>query len=221
MTNISAASILQAGLQHMSDRAATYDKPHGERSVPATVEAFNAITGHSLTVEQGWLFMALLKAVRAQSGAYKSDNYEDFAAYAGLMGEAAFFERALKPAKILTDEERQALQAAMWPEEAEARMDVIGTNGNDGLHYDLPNTDALVDPTGKPKWGDAPIWANYLTQDAAGVWTFWQKEPRPFAKRWICDDAGLRAEVNSGKVAGNWRETLEPAPGLLNTEAKA
>jgi hypothetical protein len=54
-----------------------------------TVKAFNAITGHELTVEQGWLFMALLKAVRTQQGDFRLDNYEDGAAYFALMGEQA------------------------------------------------------------------------------------------------------------------------------------
>lgn len=53
------------------------------------VAAFNVITGHTLTEEQGWLFMGVLKQVRSQQGAYKQDNYEDEAAYAALRAEAA------------------------------------------------------------------------------------------------------------------------------------
>ena len=86
-----AHEFLKAGIQHMEDRAATYDKPEGERSIPATVAAFNALTGHKLTDEQGWLFIALVKAARAQSGGeFKADNFEDGAAYFALMGEAAY-----------------------------------------------------------------------------------------------------------------------------------
>lgn len=88
-----AHEILQAGIQHMQDRAATYDKPEGERSMPATVAAFSAITGHELTAEQGWIFMALLKAVRSQSGAYREDSYQDGAAYFALAGEQAAADR--------------------------------------------------------------------------------------------------------------------------------
>jgi hypothetical protein len=73
----------------MQDRAATYDKPDGERSMGRTVEAFNAITSHTLTEEQGWLFMGLLKMARSQSGDFKADNFEDEAAYAALRGECA------------------------------------------------------------------------------------------------------------------------------------
>lgn len=89
-----AASILDAALGHMRDRAQTYDKPEGERSMRNTVAAFNVITGHNLTEEQGWLFMGLLKMVRSQQGKYRADNYEDLAAYAGLLGEAAAHHRA-------------------------------------------------------------------------------------------------------------------------------
>lgn len=89
-----ANSILNAAEQHMEERAATYDKPQGERSMRSTVDAFSAITGHHLSEEQGWLFMQLLKAVRSQQGAYRADSYEDGAAYVALAGEAAAKERS-------------------------------------------------------------------------------------------------------------------------------
>lgn len=93
--NVKASDILEAGLRHMKDRAVTYDSPEGERSMAATVEAFNAITrdGNMNSEERGWLFMVILKAVRSQQGGFKLDNYEDGAAYFGLMAEAANKER--------------------------------------------------------------------------------------------------------------------------------
>ena len=84
-----AHEILQAAQKHMDDRASTYDKPEGERSMGGTISAFKAITGVTLTEEQGWLFMAVLKAVRSQQGDYRADSYEDGAAYFALAGEAA------------------------------------------------------------------------------------------------------------------------------------
>ena len=86
---MTASDFLGAALNHMEDRASTYDNPTGERSMGRTIEAFNAITGHKLTEEHGWLFMCLLKQVRSQQGKYKSDNYADLTAYAALMGECA------------------------------------------------------------------------------------------------------------------------------------
>ena len=88
--SVHAHDVLLTGVQHMQDRASTYDKPEGERSMWATVHAFNTITGHNISPEQGWLFMVLLKAVRSQQGEFKLDNYEDGAAYFGLMAEDAF-----------------------------------------------------------------------------------------------------------------------------------
>ena len=90
-----AEDLLEKAAGHLKDRAATYDKAEGERSIGATVDAFRAVTGDGLmnSAERGWLFMAILKMVRSQQGAYRADNYEDGAAYFALMGEAACEER--------------------------------------------------------------------------------------------------------------------------------
>ena len=92
-TTATAPAILAASLEHLKARAATYDKPDGERSIPATVAAFNAITGLSVTAEQGWLFLCILKMVRSQQGDYKPDNYEDGTVYFALAGEQAAQDR--------------------------------------------------------------------------------------------------------------------------------
>ena len=86
---MNANEILTRAAGHLADRAKTYDKPQGERSMKATVEAFKAVTGNELTETQGWLFMALLKAVRSQQGEFKLDSFEDGAAYFALAGESA------------------------------------------------------------------------------------------------------------------------------------
>lgn len=93
---VTAASMLQSALGHMEDRAKTYDAPGGERSMGKTVSAFNTITGLTLSEEQGWLFMEILKQVRSQQGNYRADNYEDMVAYAALRGECAARERGDK-----------------------------------------------------------------------------------------------------------------------------
>lgn len=121
-----AKEFLLAGLGHMEDRATTYDNPECERSMAATVTAFNAVTGDGLmnTEERGWLFMQLLKAVRSQQGEFRADSYEDGASYAGLAGEAAYKERGAGNKK------------ENWPASADDRMVPIFQNGNDGIHYD-------------------------------------------------------------------------------------
>lgn len=90
---VSAASILEAGLGHMKDRAATYDAEGGERSMAKTVECFNALTGRDLTETEGWLMMVCLKLARANQGGFRMDSFEDGAAYIALMGESAALQQ--------------------------------------------------------------------------------------------------------------------------------
>ena len=84
-----AQNFLEAAKGHLGARAATYDKPTGERSMERTVKVFAALTDIQLTEEQGWCFMEVLKQVRSLQGKFKADNYEDLAGYAALRGEAA------------------------------------------------------------------------------------------------------------------------------------
>lgn len=85
----SARGLLSQGIREISARAQHYDAPGGERSMAATVAAFNAIHGLGMTEVQGWQFMELLKIVRSSQGKFKPDNFVDGAAYAALAGEAA------------------------------------------------------------------------------------------------------------------------------------
>lgn len=83
----SAPSILSKAAGHLSDRAVTYDKPDGERSMARTVELFNLFYGTKLTEDQGWRFMVFLKMVRSTQGDFKLDNHEDAVAYEALAAE--------------------------------------------------------------------------------------------------------------------------------------
>lgn len=84
-----ADEILDAAAQVLLQRGLQRDQPEGERSMPAVVVAFEALTGHALTEQQGWLFMALIKIKRSQTGAADLDHYVDGANYLALAGEAA------------------------------------------------------------------------------------------------------------------------------------
>lgn len=84
-----ADAILRAGLDTLVQRGVDRDNPAGERSMPAIVRVFAALTGIRLTERQGWLFMVCLKLVRMQSGKPDADHYLDGANYMALMGEAA------------------------------------------------------------------------------------------------------------------------------------
>ncbi|WP_313330732.1 hypothetical protein [Comamonas sp.] len=85
-----APDLLEAAAGHMRDRAATYDKPAGERSMAATVRVFNAFHGTSISEAQGWHFMQILKDVRLFTNvdAPHRDSIEDGVAYAALKGES-------------------------------------------------------------------------------------------------------------------------------------
>lgn len=86
---VSAPALLTAAAKHMNDRAATYDKPEGERSMAQTVVVFEAYHGIKLTEAQGWHFMQVLKDVRLFTrDSYHADSAEDCIAYAALKAEA-------------------------------------------------------------------------------------------------------------------------------------
>lgn len=77
-------------------RARAYDEPNGEPSMKKVVGAFNIITGHQLTEEQGWLFMEVLKQVRSQQkNEYHIDNYMDVAACAAKRAVCGLKERGV------------------------------------------------------------------------------------------------------------------------------
>ena len=87
---IHAFHFLENSMKEMRDRATQRDNhSNGERSMAATVKAFNALTGHTLTEENGWEFMILLKLVRGRQGDFRMDDYTDAAAYSALLGECA------------------------------------------------------------------------------------------------------------------------------------
>ncbi len=90
---VKASDVVKQAAKHMDDRASTYDKPEGERSMAKTVAMFNFLTDNAISEEQGWIFMAILKMVRSQQGHFRLDNYEDGAAYFALAAEAGAKER--------------------------------------------------------------------------------------------------------------------------------
>ena len=86
-----STEFLQSAMDVQKERGEQYDKPSGERSMGATVRAFNAITGHVLEESDGWMLLGLLKLVRQAQNPekYHHDSALDFVAYASLYAEAA------------------------------------------------------------------------------------------------------------------------------------
>lgn len=94
-TTPNAVDYLERAADEMADRAASRDKPDGERSMATAVQAFWTIYGQAIidrghmTETEGWEFMSLLKKVRGSQGEYREDDYTDDVAYAALAAESA------------------------------------------------------------------------------------------------------------------------------------
>jgi hypothetical protein len=91
----SAQEFLSASLELLTERGEQYDEEGGERSMGATVTAFNAITKRDLTEAEGWLLMELLKNVRQWQvpEMYHQDSAEDGVSYSALKAEALSHNR--------------------------------------------------------------------------------------------------------------------------------
>jgi len=107
-----STEFLQAAIDVQAERGKQYDKPSGERSMAATVSAFNCITGSMLEESDGWMFLGLLKLVRQSQNPeqYHHDSALDFVAYASLYAEAASeqcgqleAQQAEEPSHIISD----------------------------------------------------------------------------------------------------------------------
>ncbi len=88
-----APQLLNKAASIMELRGKQYDKLDGERSMGATVAAFNIITGRDLTESEGWLLMQVLKDVRdRQRKEPHQDSLEDGIAYSALKAESRLSE---------------------------------------------------------------------------------------------------------------------------------
>lgn len=99
-----STEFLQAAIDVQAERGATYDKPTGERSMGATVTAFNAITGRDLSEAEGWLLLQTLKDVRQwqNPSKYHHDSALDGVAYSALKAEALSEEKSIRVENLRT-----------------------------------------------------------------------------------------------------------------------
>lgn len=97
---MTASELLHEAAAVIDQRGASRDLP-AERSMRRAVEAFNALSGQTLTETQGWLFMAVLKLSRALGGGFNRDDLLDGAAYMALALECEL----ANPLKTLTKTE--------------------------------------------------------------------------------------------------------------------
>lgn len=85
-----AKGYLDEAARLLNQRGQTYQSSAGERSMSRIVGTFNTLTGADMSISDGWLFMLLLKLVRARNApAWHPDSYKDAVAYAALLAEQA------------------------------------------------------------------------------------------------------------------------------------
>ena len=68
---------------------------------------------------------------------------------------------------------------------------------------------------GKPDWKDAPVWAQWLAQDSYGDWYWYPRQENPPMQStvgFVNKSAHRCKNACSGKVIGDWRNTLEKRP---------
>lgn len=94
----SAEQLLHKAEKIMTERGKQYDSTgqNRERSMGRIVAAFNCLYGTSLTEQQGWYFMLLVKLARQETKPH-ADSMEDAIAYAALAGEAGFMQLGAMP----------------------------------------------------------------------------------------------------------------------------
>lgn len=186
---------LQAAIDVQKERGAQYDKPSGERSMGATVAAFNCITGNNLKEQDGWMLLGLLKLVRQSQNPekYHHDSALDFVAYASLYAEAA--SEQCKPVE-----------------------DVRKTCGKipDGVTYIVGESasEQCVPNNSIPSWDDAPNWSNWLAQDKSGKWYWFSVRPYARSDAWdyIETEARYKLAASSGIENEEWRSALFARP---------
>lgn len=63
----------------------------------------------------------------------------------------------------------------------------------------------------KPKWEDAPPWANFLARDSNGYWYWYENEPDcdKVSGLWLHEGYNYKRHF---KRIENWKETLETRP---------
>lgn len=70
----------------------------------------------------------------------------------------------------------------------------------------------------KPRWADAPAWANWLAQDSTGIWYWYAVMPTITGSRGFNGKSGTFLASVAGNVIGDWRDTLEEIKREPNTD---
>jgi len=150
----SAEQLLRKAGEIMSERGKQYDSTgqNRERSMGRIVAAFNCLYGTSLTEQQGWYFMLLVKLARQETKPH-ADSMEDAIAYAALAGEAGFTQLGAMPtpqhlpqADVLANYEATAQELMAELEQARSEiysLDKQVAELNEQLKHSIEQRDSL------------------------------------------------------------------------------
>lgn len=183
---------LQAAIDVQKERGAQYDKPSGERSMGATVSAFNCITGNNLKEQDGWMLLGLLKLVRQSQNPekYHHDSALDFVAYASLYAEAA-------------------------SEQCQPVEEVRKTGGKipDGVTYIVgEGASEQCYPRDIPSWEDVKEDHFWMAQDDNGAWFSFPALPHINEFDEWYTEAGYASLDYKSESHEFWRDSLNCRP---------
>lgn len=165
-TTHSAEQLLRKAEEIMAERGKQYDSTEQsrERSMGRIVAAFNCLYGTSLTEQQGWYFMLLVKLARQETKPH-ADSMEDAIAYAALAGEAGFMQLGAMPtpqylqqAAVLANYEATAQE--LTKELEQARSEIFSLNEqlkHSFEHLDSLREQVLEATASADKWHDRAI----------------------------------------------------------------
>lgn len=119
-------TVLEMAHEIVNNRSEDKDRRYGsfEECMGRVSDLASTISGKTITVDDAFVMMISLKLSR-ESNYHKEDNIVDLLGY--IQGWHDHRERQSYRDQLALNE----LEVDM-----EKRMDVIGQNGNDGLHYD-------------------------------------------------------------------------------------
>ena len=183
---------LQAAIDVQKERGAQYDKPSGERSMGATVAAFNCITGSNLKEQDGWMLLGLLKLVRQSQNPekYHHDSALDFVAYASLYAEAA--SEQCKP----VEEVRKT--GGKIPDDATY---IVGESASEQCY-----------PRDIPSWEDVKEDHFWMAQDDNGAWFSFPALPHINEFDEWHTEAGYASLDYKSESHEFWRDSLNCRP---------
>lgn len=75
-----------------------------------------------------------------------------------------------------------------------------------------------VSDMSRPKWEDAPEWANWLAQDQPAnaatptYWVWFEQKPTKMSNGWIDKSNGRWLETRIQALNADWKSTLEQRP---------